>query len=297
MACGNTTKKDLSNGLHDVKQEKKDRFFQLPEIPVMLDTPEKRAAYLARHYWDSFDFADTAYIHLPDITEQAVVNFMDLMNHVSQEMEDMAIQTLYGKAASHSRMLWYFWETMSRYWHDPNSPIKNEEKFIKMCKSIEALPQVEDLLKQRAAYVRTLAEKNRVGMKAADFVYTLESGIQRKLYDLYAEYTLVFFYDPDCHTCTEVKQMMKESQLLKSLISSGRMKLLSIYPDEDIALWRERLSELASEWVNAYDKNQVITHELLYDLSSMPSLYLLNKDKEVLLKDADWGQVLQFFEK
>ena len=33
-----------------------------------------------------------------------------------------------------------------------------------------------------------------------------------------------------------------------------------------------------------------------YDLSSIPSFYLLDKDKKVLLKDADWVQVLQFLE-
>ena len=74
------------------------------------------------------------------------------------------------------------------------------------------------------------------------------------------------------------------------------MKVLALYPDEDVALWKEHLSEMAKEWINGYDKNQTITHELLYDLSSIPSFYLLDKDKKVLLKDADWRQVLQFFE-
>ena len=35
----------------------------LPAIPAMLSTPELRADYLARHYWDNVDFADTNYIH------------------------------------------------------------------------------------------------------------------------------------------------------------------------------------------------------------------------------------------
>ena len=51
------------------------------------------------------------------------------------------------------------------------------------------------------------------------------------------------------------------------------------------------------KWGNGYDKGQVLTHGLLYDLSSIPSFYLLDKDKKVLLKDADWRQVTQFFEK
>ena len=275
----------------------KDRSFTLPEVPVMLNTPEQRAAYVMEHYWDNFDFADTAYIHLPDITEQAIVNFMDLMNHVPQDVAERSIGILYGKAAPHSQMLWHFWETMSRYWHEPNSPMKNDEMFILMCRSVEAIPQVEEVLKGRAQFVRELTEKNRIGHPASDFVYTLASGKQGKLYDLKAEYTLVFFYNPDCHTCSEIKQMMRNSQWLRGLTTSRQMKVLTVYPDEDVSLWKERLPEMAREWINGYDKNQVITHELLYDLSSIPTFYLLDKDKKVLLKDADWGHVLQFFEK
>ena len=144
---------------------------------------------------------------------------------------------------------------------------------------------------------RQLAEKNRMGQPAIDFTYTLLSGKQGKMSGLKADYTLLFFYNPDCHTCIEIKNAMKHSLLLKEMVASGRMKILTLYPDEDVALWRSRLNELSDEWVNGYDKGQVLTHELLYDLSAIPSFYLLDKDKKVLLKDADWRQVLHFFEK
>ena len=108
---------------------------------------------------------------------------------------------------------------------------------------------------------------------------------------------LLFFYNLDCHTCIEIKNAMKHSLLLKEMVASGRMKVLTLYPDEDVALWQSHLNELSDEWVNGYDKGQVLTHELLYDLSAIPSFYLLDKDKKVLLKDADWNQVVHFFEK
>ena len=296
VACGNTQRKQEKES-PAVVQEKKKRSFQLPEVPVMLDTPEARAAFVCEHYWDHFDFADTAYIHLPDITEQAIVNFMDLMPRVPQELADKAMRILYEKAAPHSPMLWHFWETMSRYWQNANSPMRNEEMLIRLCRSVEEVPQVEEVLKQRASFARRMAEKNRPGMKAADFVYTLASGKQARMYGLKAEYTLLFFYNPDCHTCADVKQAMQRSLLLKDMVSGGRMKVLTVYPDEDVALWRNRLGEMSEEWINGYDKGQVLTMEERYDLSSIPSFYLLDKDKKVLLKDADWRQVMQFFEK
>ena len=53
-------------------------------VPSMITDPGERAKYLVQHYWDKFDFTDTAYIHLPDITEQALTNYIDLMKYVDE---------------------------------------------------------------------------------------------------------------------------------------------------------------------------------------------------------------------
>lgn len=295
LACGNGEKKAEPDA-PAIEQTVKKRGFQFPEIPVMLTDPDQRAIFVANHYWDHFDFRDTVYIHLPDITEQAAVNFMDLLQRIPQEEALSAVRKLAEKASAEPVMLKYFWDTLYRYWHDPNSPMKNEDMFILLCKGMEQTPQVGEYLMARAAYFRKMAEKNRTGMKAADFVYTLASGKQGRLHGIKADYTLVFFYDPDCETCSEIKQMMKASQLLEGMTASGQMKVLTIYPETDIDLWKERLYEMSDKWINGYDKGQVLTLEQRYDLSSIPSFYLLDKDKKVVLKDADWSQVLHFFE-
>ena len=48
------------------------------------------------------------------------------------------------------------------------------------------------------------------------------------------------------------------------------------------------------EWINAYDAGQVLTMKKLYDLKAMPTLYLLGKNKVVLLKDINVTQIIQF---
>ena len=296
MACGYGVKKEQQAVEQIVKTEKK-RSFQLPEVPVMLNTPELRLAYVVEHYWDLFDFRDTAYIHLPDITEQAAVDYMDILQRIPQDEALNSLGILMGKASVEPKMSKYFWELLSRYWHDPNSPMKNEDMFILLCKGVEQTSQMDGYLREKAAYQRRLAEKNRPGMVAADFIYTLASGKQARMSALKAEYTLLFFYDPDCETCTEIKGMMRQSARLKEMVAAGQVKVLTVYPDEDIALWRNKLGEMDAAWVNAYDEGQVLTLEQRYDLSSLPSFYLLDKDKKVVLKDADWRQVMQFFEK
>lgn len=294
-ACGQG-KKIPEQKAATAEETVKERSFQLPEIPVMMTDPEQRAVYAAQHYWDLFDFRDTAYIHLPDITEQAAVNFMDLLQRIPPQEALTALSGMAEKASVEPKMISYLWETMYRYWHDPNSPMKNEDMFILLCKGMEQTPQAGEFLQERAAFLRRMAEKNRIGMKAADIVYTLESGKKGRLYGLKADYTLVFFYNPDCHTCAEIKTVMRQSACLDRLLSEGRLKVLTIYPDEDVDLWREHLPEMSEKWINGYDKGQVLTLEQRYDLSSIPSFYLLDEQKKVVLKDVDWQEILHFIE-
>ena len=51
---------------------------------------------------------------------------------------------------------------------------------------------------------------------------------------------------------------------------------------------------IPSKWINGYDKELTVRNRELYDLKAMPTLYLLDKDKKVLLKDAPVEQVEQY---
>ena len=75
--------------------------FVYPEVPTMLNTPELRADYLARHYWEHVNFADTNYIHHPEVTEQAWVNFIDILQLVPAQTRDIALKTLFTLIPQH----------------------------------------------------------------------------------------------------------------------------------------------------------------------------------------------------
>lgn len=87
--------------------------FTMPAIPTMLNTPELRADYLVRHYWENINFADTNYVHHPEITEQAWVDYIDLMKLVPAKTADNALKELFAQAErrrSATATLW-IWQT------------------------------------------------------------------------------------------------------------------------------------------------------------------------------------------
>ena len=51
-----------------------------------------------------------------------------------------------------------------------------------------------------------------------------------------------------------------------------------------------------AQWINAYDAQQVIRNEELYDLKAIPTLYLLGKNRVVELKDVTYPELAAYLE-
>jgi len=290
-ACngGKSTKEQTATG-----EQIPAKSFSLPQIPAMYTTPEQRADFLVKHYWDNFDFTDTSYIHLPEVTEQAFVDFLDVANHSPMPSAYDGMKRMMVKAGKDKKVFDYFVSLADKYLYDPNSPFRNEEFYIAVLENMTESDLLDDTEKTRPEYRLKLAQKNRLGTKALNFKYTTESGKEGSLYSVSAEYTLIYINNPGCHACGEITEGLKQSGIVQYLLSEKRMTILCIYPDEDLDEWRRYQSDFPSNWINGYDMGNVMRDKDLYDLKAIPSLYLLDKNKIVLLKDATLPQVEQY---
>ena len=280
--------------------------FKLPHIPAALTTPEARADYLAAHYWDNFDFRDTTLISRPEITEQAFADFIDLLTAAPISAADSALVRMMEASTANSAMFAHFTELSEKYLYDPNSPLRNEELYIPVLQYLTDSPHLDSLSKLRPRYQLELALKNRPGDIAADFYYTSESGKRSRMRNNEADNTILFFNNPDCGDCNRVKEYMDMSPVIGGRLreqagpaktgtgapASGKLAVLALYTEGDIPHWRN--TEYPPGMINAYDAGQKITERQLYDLKAMPTLYLLDKDKRVILKDAPVEQIEQW---
>ena len=258
----------------------------LPAIAPARLSPQEQRDYLRWHYWDRFDFADTLFVREAD-TVQMVEAYARWVALISDRPADAApMDSLMRRASASRPMLDYFTMLAQQVIHDPNSPLRNDEFFIPVMQAVLASPYYDEYERIGPAYDLAMASQNRLGQRANDFRYTLASGATGTLYGVKAEYTLLFINNPGCHACTETIDALKNAPIINRLLGQKKLTVLSIYPDEELDEWRKHLNEFPKEWINGYDKKFAIKEQQLYDLKAIPTLYLLNKEKTVLLKDA-----------
>lgn len=278
-----------------------ENIFHLPEIPATLTKPQDRAEYLTEHYWDHFAFTDTSLIHKPETVEPVFANFIGVLPHATDPFVCKGIRKLMKKAEANIQLYIYFSKLADKYLYDSNSPMRNEDFYIPFLKSIIESKVVDETHKIRFRHQLAMALKNRPDGIATNFVYTLASGKSGKLSDINSEYTLLFFNNPDCDLCGEIREQIIASPILSNLQSKKgnqreKLTVLSVYTEEELEIWREQLWKNPSTWICGYDKKQKIRNQELYDLKSIPTLYLLDWEKRILLKDTSLEAVEHYLE-
>lgn len=254
----------------------------LPEVPATLLDPVDRANYIVTHFWDNMDFSDTSRSHSEDFVEQNFANFISLFPYAGEEARRASVNRLLDAAAVDSAAYVLLANTAEKYLYEPNSPMLSEDYYLLFLEWMADSPLLNTV---RLHYQLEAARKNRPGMPAANFSYVTRDGKRRSLRDTKVSGSLLLiFYDPDCDHCKEIMAELQANGTLSAAIVGGRMTVLAVYAGEDRELWQETAPSLPERWIVGLDTSD-LEEKGLYVLRAMPTLYLLDSDKKVILKD------------
>lgn len=286
-ARNDTNKQPVSQSIDSVDVIKE---LQMPAIPMAIVEPMERASYLAGHYWDYLSFEPIQSKNDSNRLEQYFSNYLAILNESNKAKLEENINKSLISIQSDSVYLAMFSHLADKYLYDPNSPFRNDEVYLIFVSAFKENPKLSFSDQERLKFKHGLLLKNRVGNKAENFNFKTDKG-ESSLSKVKADMLLLYFNNPGCHACEEVQAQLQASDLLNDRLDKGKLVVLSIYPDEDLTEWERYKNNQPKNWINGYDSNQEIKSKLLYDLKAIPTLYLLDKNKNVLLKDATVQQL------
>lgn len=262
-------------------------YYKVPQAPAMLQDAADINRFYAQNWWRDFDFADSLQAALTDS-----VYFMTLFTEWTRVLESVhdlgpeCVKMVMSRISASKKSFDMFVKAAREVLADPNSALRDDELYMPVLRARITSPFTDEATRERCSYRLGILSQNRLGYKANNIRYTLADGFEGTLYGIKAEYTLLFINNPGCELCRTVREEICASALLSGYIASGRLKVLAIYPDQDLDEWLRYRSEMPSTWINGYDRECVMRTDGTYNLAAIPSLYLLDKDKTVLVKDA-----------
>jgi hypothetical protein len=225
------------------------------------------------------------------------VGILDL---VDLKISEKAIKNLYDKALvcekkdSASDIFESFEELADKYMYNVNSPMRNEEYYLHYAARLATYEGFSQEERSKFAHKAEGCALNRLGQKAADFRFADKRGKIHTLHGIEAPYILLFFSNPGCEACLNIINMLKEEPKVSEMIAAGTLAVLNIYIDEDLQGWRNYMPIYPDNWYNGFDPDLVIRGEGLYNVRAIPSLYLLDDQKRVILKDAPENKMMSY---
>lgn len=187
-------------------------------------------------------------------------------------------------------------EVVRKYLYDPNSPYRNEELYLPFVQGLATAGFTPDSLRDAYLFEVRMCSLNRIGQPAEDFDFEESDGTLRHLYGIKADATLLMFSNPGCKDCERVTDLLMGNRIIAEAVDSGKLAVVNVYIDEEIDLWREHADDYPAKWYNGFDPNFVIREDLIYNVRAIPSLYVLDADKNVIYKDATVENVLVLLE-
>ena len=268
------------------------KHFPQVNIPSVYTGEEERLEYLLNHYWDDFRGVPM------DEIEVALANFIGIMDNAPLPVSQKAMARLFDriceeeKADTSAHCYTLMTQLVSKYLYDPNSPLRNEDYYLPFVRLMAESPMTSDELKPAYRYEAESCSICRSGTTAPDFRMRTATGRTLSLYDVKAEYTMLFFSNPGCEACKAIIDEVMSVPEIVYLIDRGEVAVVNVYVDEDLEAWRDYESHYPETWISCYDFPRVIRNERLYEVRAIPSLYLLDRDKTILLKDAPTQKVI-----
>lgn len=271
--------------------------FPIPTVPAVVQDNEERVRYMSRNFWNSFlsvpeitDSSAISSVRTEDV-EQAFSSYLAILDMLPIEESRARMADLFDKVeacqAQDSSSLFYlrFTEIVAKYLYDPNSPVRNEDYYLPFVKGMAASRFTSEDMRTAYQYESQMCAINQIGEQVPDFTF---KDIKERIHSLYgvkADYTLMLFSNPGCHSCLEIKEQIERIAEIDGWIASGRLAIVNIYIDQELDKWREYEPTYPRSWVSGYDNNFIIREDILYNVRAIPSLYLLDSDKRVILKD------------
>ncbi|MEM6362484.1 MAG: thioredoxin-like domain-containing protein [Bacteroidota bacterium] len=272
---------------------------EIPDPPTTKngkEVSEWQYRYYRERYWNSFDLGNPILLRLSrPIYKKKVEEYLDKLIVPDPDSVNTAISKMVETAKGDLNTYKYLvWTTTIKY----QSPeiMGLDKVFVYLYDTYFASgemdywanDQLKKNLKERADQLRS----SLIGMPAPNLIMQDQHLQKKELYSLTNNYTVIYFYDPDCGHCK------KETPKLREFHEATKydVGIFSVSADTSIIKMSDYIATMnIGKWTNVNGpRTYTVNYQKVYDATTTPTIYVLNKDKEIIAKKISAARIEEF---
>lgn len=251
----------------------------LPEVPP--ETTDS-VAFLLDHYWDRMAFVDTLTSHDEAFMRRALVGYIPYLTAGDSSRRATAVSELMHRAEVDTLAYVHLMDLSEELLYDRG----RREEYLPFAQAIVASSFPTEWDKARPqVQIRTIL-LNRPGTLASDFDYFTPAGDSVRLSDLRGKPLLLFIYNSPCHLCHGEADTYGRLDHFSAAVEEGRVRALAVDKWGNEVQWLEEIKDFPKGWLHGRNYRDFEGTEL-YVIDHVPTVFLLDPDGRVLLRDTD----------
>ena len=266
---------------------KANRDISTPDFPEASeeDRKLKQFEYYRAHYFDNFDMNDPRAMR-SGLIHAKIDFFLQKLTYQYPDSQSVAIDMILHKMDDNAEAFQYYLvhflneaARSKRMGMDAVYVHLIDNYYAKGFATWAEKEQLDKLLAQ-AETVRPLL----IGKTAPNLTFFKETGESISIHSLPSEYTVLFFWDPECGHCK--KSIPAVVDFYNEYKDKG-VEILAICTKtgQDISSCWSTITERGMDiWVNAADQYMRNRYKTVYDIKTTPQIFILDKDKKILIK-------------
>jgi len=250
-----------------------------------IDRKQKQYEYFRAHYFDQFDLNDPRAMR-SGVIHQKIDFYLQKLTYQVPDSQIVAMDSLLSKMDKNPEAFQYYLV------HFLNESARSKRMgmdaaYVHLVDQYYAKGLATWMEKEQLDKLIAQAETLRpilIGKIAPDLPFFKENGETITIHSIKAEYTVLFFWDPECGHCKKSIPFIID---FYNAYKDKGVELLAICTKtgSDISSCWSTIKERGMDiWVNASDQYLKNRYKVIYDVKTTPQIFVLDKDKKIIVK-------------
>ncbi|MDZ4746858.1 MAG: DUF5106 domain-containing protein [Saprospiraceae bacterium] len=249
------------------------------------DRKQKQYEYFRAHYFDQFDLNDSRAMR-SGVIHQKIDFYLQKLTYQVPDSQMVALDYLLGKMDKNPEAFQYYLV------HFLNESARSKRMgmdaaYVHLVDNYYAKGLASWMEKEQLDKLISQAETLRpilIGKIAPDLPFYKENGEAITIHSIKADYTVLFFWDPECGHCKKSIPIIID---FYNTYKDKGIEMLAICTKtgSDISSCWNTIKERGMDiWVNASDQYLRNRYKVIYDVKTTPQIFILDKEKKIMVK-------------
>lgn len=254
----------------------------------------KRYNYNKDHFFDNIDLTDDRLIRTPILQARLEAFFTNVVIQ-SADSINREIDKIIRKCESNPKMFQFIAVYLFNHFRE-SEIMGHDAVLVKLADDIYLSGKADWIsndFKNDLQRQVELLRHNLIGLKAKDLIMNSYKGIYVSLYDIEKDFTILYFWEPNCGFCKEYTPKLRDYY---QRAKDEDVEVFAVCTISNKEEWSKYIEDNKLTWINGWDPDRSTRFDYYYNVQSTPMIYILDKNKKIIAKKISIDDVPSFLE-